>query len=146
MFTKVVIFTILFGCALSRNIREETTCQTHAQNAGGSGALQWDIKCDNDGHYLPLQCTVQTPKWCSCYNQTDRVSQASNKIKSCECLLAKNVAVISGKSTCEIPVCNSSGTFEKKQCCPTTQKCRCVDPKTGRTTVQEISNMNLQCP
>ncbi|GFU46558.1 uncharacterized protein NPIL_98671 [Nephila pilipes] len=146
MFTYAVIFTILFGCALSRDIRDETTCQTHKRNAGGSAALMhWDIQCDTQGHYRPLQCTVESPKWCACYSKHDVLSRPSTHLKSCECHLAKLEATKAKKPPCEILECDRSGKFQKKQCCQSTRQCRCVDPTTGQTTRQAVSDMNLQC-
>ncbi|GFQ99750.1 uncharacterized protein TNCT_376611 [Trichonephila clavata] len=145
MLTYAVILTVLFGCTLSRDIRSETTCQTHQRNAGGASALMhWDIQCDAEGNYLPLQCTRESPKWCACYSKDDVLSRPSTRIKSCECHLAKDAAQKAKKGPCEISECDTNGKFLKKQCCQ--QKCRCVDPTTGQTTRQPVADLNLQCP
>ncbi|KAF8771867.1 U24-ctenitoxin-Pn1a like protein [Argiope bruennichi] len=147
MLSTVAIFTILFGCALARDIRSETTCQTHKRNSAGQRALMhWDIQCDAQGNYLPLQCTVETPKWCACYNKEDPITRPSRSTTSCECHLAKDLAIKANKSPCEIPECHRTGKFEKKQCGTRKQQMPLgVDPPRP-DTVQPTADRNLKCP
>ncbi|KAF8771866.1 U24-ctenitoxin-Pn1a-like [Argiope bruennichi] len=147
MFAITALFAVLFICALPRDASSETTCQTHKRNSASvNSPVKWDIQCDAQGNYLPLQCTIQTPKWCACYDKEDMVAQPSKATKSCECHLARAHAIKSGKTLCETPVCERNGHFQKKQCCDITRECRCVDPVTGQNTVQPQKNLNLHCP
>ncbi|GBO05955.1 hypothetical protein AVEN_159946-1, partial [Araneus ventricosus] len=94
MFTITVLFAVLFVCALPRDASSETTCQTHKRNSASTNApLQWDIKCDDQGNYLPLQCTVQTPKWCACYDKEEMIARPSKSTKSCECHLDRHAKI-----------------------------------------------------
>ncbi|GIY60133.1 uncharacterized protein CDAR_39011 [Caerostris darwini] len=147
MWTTTIILAAAFvGVFSTRNILDETTCQTHQRNAGGANApLHWDIRCDTDGKYLPKQCTVETPKWCACYNKEERVTQPSRSTKECGCFLARHEATNRQASQCDVPVCERSGEYRKKQCCDRTRQCRCVHPITGETVQQATANMNLQC-
>ncbi|KAG8181177.1 hypothetical protein JTE90_010949 [Oedothorax gibbosus] len=139
----VVIVAVVFGAALTNG---ETACQNQKRNNSGNGPLQWDIECDAQGNYLPKQCTRQTPKWCACYNSEGLVTQPSRAIKSCECLLAKHQLEVEGKRGCDLPTCQRSGKYEKKQCCAKTGLCHCVNETTGEKTNQPSNNRNLQCP
>lgn len=142
-----LVFTVLLGYALSQNTLSETTCQTHKRNAGGSRALmQWDIQCDERGKYKALQCTVQTPKWCACYNEEEMVTSPTKSTTSCQCHLKKDSAIKNGASQCEIPECQRNGQFQKKQCCSLTGKCHCVDAITGDRKTQPTDSRNLRCP
>ncbi|GFU46560.1 uncharacterized protein NPIL_98681 [Nephila pilipes] len=146
MYTTAAVFAIFFICIIPQDISAETTCQIHKRNAGGGNSLmQWDIQCDAQGDYLPLQCTVDTPKWCACYDKEGVVTSPSRSTKSCECHLARNEALRTQKPACEIPVCERSGKYQKRQCCERTKKCRCVDVTTGQTIVADTANMNLVC-
>ncbi|GBO12420.1 hypothetical protein AVEN_112018-1 [Araneus ventricosus] len=60
--------------------------------------------------------------------------------------LSDKGAKLRGKPSCEVPLCERSGHFQKKQCCDITKQCRCVDPVTGQTTVQPQSDPNVRCP
>ncbi|GFQ99749.1 uncharacterized protein TNCT_376601 [Trichonephila clavata] len=148
MFTIAAIFTFVFLCILPQDISAETTCQIHKRNAGGGGnaLMQWDIQCDAQGNYQPLQCTRNTPKWCACYDKERMITSPSKSTKTCQCYLAKSVALLSEKPACEVPVCLKSGKYQKRQCCEQTRKCRCVNEITGETVVPDTANMNLSCP
>ncbi|GBO05954.1 hypothetical protein AVEN_141908-1 [Araneus ventricosus] len=99
MFTITVLFAVLFVCALPRDASSETTCQTHKRNSASTNApLQWDIKCDDQGNYLPLQCTVQTPKWCACYDKEEMIARPSKSTKSCECHLDRHAKIKASRS------------------------------------------------
>ncbi|XP_071043185.1 U20-hexatoxin-Hi1a [Parasteatoda tepidariorum] len=144
----LVLFLALFSYAFAGAIdtRRETTCQTHKRNSGGNRALmRWDIRCDAQGLYMPLQCTEDTPKWCACYNKEEAITQPSRGTKSCECHLARDIAMKNSALPCDVPKCDRSGKYHKKQCCETTRKCHCVDAVTGQKKTQPTSDTNLVC-
>uniref|UniRef100_A0A4Q8KDG5 U55-Deinotoxin-Dsu1a_1 n=1 Tax=Deinopis subrufa TaxID=1905329 RepID=A0A4Q8KDG5_DEISU len=128
------------------SVSSDTTCQRHRRTSGNSRSpLSWDILCDDDGMYLPMQCTVQTPKWCACYNKEEAITSPSRKTKSCECHLKKDEALKNSASgPCDVPECEKSGKFMKRQCCGNT--CHCVDPDTGVRKSDATGDSRLRCP
>ncbi|XP_035226912.1 U24-ctenitoxin-Pn1a-like [Stegodyphus dumicola] len=142
------VFALMFlvSSAIAQDIRSETTCQTHKRNSQAStAAVKWDIRCDDQGYYIPLQCTKDSPKWCACYNKEEAITQPSRSTKACECYLARENALKNSASECETPKCATNGKFEAKQCCSTTGKCHCVNTTTGVRTTEPTTNRNLQC-
>ncbi|KAG8181178.1 hypothetical protein JTE90_010950 [Oedothorax gibbosus] len=143
--TIVVLFFSTFICLTSSN--QERPCEIHRRNAGAATApMDWDIRCDALGSYLPLQCTRESPKWCACYEVDFRITQPSRYTKVCGCYIKRYRAHHNATAgPCDIPECDRHGSFKKKQCCHATDECRCVDATTGETVTEPVPDMNLQC-
>ncbi|GFV83090.1 uncharacterized protein TNCV_2802161 [Trichonephila clavipes] len=148
MFTTAAFFVVISICVLPQDITAQADCKTLRRNSGPGKALtHWDFQCDDDGNFLPFQCTNnRTGPYCACFSEKGLVSIPSTSTKSCECNLVRNEALQSQKPACEIPECQINGQYEKKQCCVQTKQCRCVDETTGETTVSDTDDMDLTCP
>ncbi|XP_054717114.1 U24-ctenitoxin-Pn1a-like [Uloborus diversus] len=141
----ILVFAAVLVAASAVDTRTETTCQTHKRNTGGNAPVQWDIRCDEQGNYEPLQCTKGKPKWCSCYNKEEAVTSPSKSTRYCKCPVEKDAAIKNAASACETPTCQRDGKYEKKQCCATTGKCHCVDEITGEKRTQPTTNQSVKC-
>nr|ALJ10937.1 putative thyropin precursor [Dolomedes sulfureus] len=131
--------TVIAVFALFAFAYAETTCERHRQNSRTSDhGMNWDIRCDSEGFYEPMQCTNDTKKWCACYNKEEAITPPSRKITTCVCPLARDQARNSNDaSECDVPQCAPTGEFKPKQCCE--EECHCVNPETGER------NPDLQC-
>uniref|UniRef100_A0A482ZBK3 U20-Hypotoxin-Hsp1a_1 n=1 Tax=Hypochilus sp. SGP-2016 TaxID=1905178 RepID=A0A482ZBK3_9ARAC len=142
-------YALLVLVALTVSARadeEETDCQRERRQMQSSSALViWDVRCDENGDYEALRCTVDTPKWCACYRRDGTpITQASRRITTCTCYTEKDEKERNAASTCDVPSCQKSGKYEKKQTCSSTGKSHCVNEDSGERT-SEPSTGEVEC-